>query len=149
QCGAHAPFYRPAAAALARRGRAPSVLHNNCSGKHSGMLALAKHWGVPLRDYLAPDHPVQKAILKVLAVYSGAAEGALLSGIDGCSAPTFALSLRQAALAYARLLDPRFGTEEERAAADRIIRAMRSHPGMVAGTGRLDTALVRSIGSTF
>jgi L-asparaginase II len=149
QCGAHMPFYRPAAAALARKGRAPSVLHNNCSGKHAGMLGLAKHWGIPGRDYLAPAHPVQATILKVISAYSGASEGAILGGVDGCSAPTFALSLRQAALAYARLLDPRFGTDEERAAADRVVAAMRAHPIMVAGTGRLDTALMKSIGSSF
>ncbi len=149
QCGAHMPFYRPAAAALARKGRSPSVLHNNCSGKHAGMLALARHWGIPARDYLDPAHPVQSTIRKVLATFSGVSEGAILGGVDGCSAPTFALSLREAALAYARLLDPRFGTAEERAAADRVVAAMRAYPGMVGGTGRLDTALMRSTGGLF
>lgn len=149
RCGAHAPFFRPAAAALARSGKRPSVLHNNCSGKHAGMLALAKYLGKPVKGYLAPGHPVQRSILEVVSRYTGAPERAILQGTDGCSAPTFALTLRQAALGYARLVDPRFGLPGEREAADRVVAAMRSHPEMVAGTGRLCTLLMREIDHSF
>ena len=149
RCGAHPPFYPPAAAALIRSGRRPSVLHNNCSGKHAGMLALARHLGKPVRNYLSPDHPVQKAILDVITRYTSTPERAILRGVDGCSAPTFALSLRQAALGYARLLDPRHGTPAERTAAGRVAAAMRSHPEMVGGTGRLCTVLMRQVQSSF
>jgi len=149
QCGAHPPYYRPAAAALVRAGKSPSALHNNCSGKHAGMLALAKFWKAPLRSYLAPSHPVQKAILKILAGYTGAPESVILGGVDGCSAPTFALSLRQLALGFARLLDRRFGLPEEREAAGRAVAAMRSFPEMVGGTGRLDNALMRAVSHSF
>ena len=149
RCGAHPPFFPPAAAALTRSGKRPRALHNNCSGKHAGMLALARHLGKPVRGYLSPDHPVQKAILDVLSRYAGAPEGAILRGIDGCSAPTFALSLRQAALGYARLVDPRHGMPAERSAARRVVAAMRAHPEMVGGTGRLCTLLMRRVQSSF
>jgi len=149
RCGAHLPFFPPAAAALTRSGKRPRALHNNCSGKHAGMLALAMHLGKPVKSYLSPDHPVQKAILDVVSRYTGTPEGAILRGIDGCSAPTFALSLRQAALGYARLVDPRYGMAGERAAAGRVVAAMRSHPEMVGGTGRLCTLLMRLVQSSF
>ncbi len=149
QCGAHLPYYRPAAEALVRSGRRPSALHNNCSGKHAGMLALSRFLGAPGRTYLSPDHPVQRAILKVLSEFTGAAERAILRGVDGCSAPTFAISLREAATGYARLVDFRFGMPENRPAADRAVAAMRDHPEMVAGTGRLCTTLMRAIGGSF
>ena len=149
RCGAHSPFYPPAAAELARSGRRPSVLHNNCSGKHAGMLALARHLGKPVRGYLSPKHPVQEAILDVVSRYTSAPERAILRGIDGCSAPTFALSLRQAALGFARLMDPRYGRPEEREAAARVAAAMRGHPEMVGGTGRLCTVLMREVGNSF
>jgi len=149
QCGSHAPYYRPAAAALAKSGKSPSVLHNNCSGKHAGMLALAKFWKAPLGSYLSPGHPVQKAVLKVLSLYCNVSEAAILGGVDGCSAPTFALSLRQVALGYARLQDPHFGSGVEHRAAGRAVSAMRSYPELVGGTGRLDNALMRAVGKSF
>jgi len=149
RCGAHPPFYRRAATALEQSGRRPTVLHNNCSGKHAGMLALAKFWRAPLRGYLAPSHAVQGAILKVLSIYTGATEAAILGGVDGCSAPTFALSLREVARGYARLVDPHFGSRDELEAAGRVVDAMRAHPAMVGGTGRLDSALMRSVGRSF
>jgi len=149
RCGAHPPLFPPAAAALARSRKRPSALHNNCSGKHAGMLALAKYLGKPVKGYLAPSHPVQKVILEVISRYTGAPERAILQGIDGCSAPTFALTLRQAALGYARLVDPRFSVDGEKEAAGRLTGAMRSHPEMVAGTGRLCTLLMREINRSF
>ena len=87
--------------------------------------------------------------MKTLSTYTGVPEAAVLRGIDGCSAPTFALSLRQVALGYARLVDRRFGKPEDREAAGRAVAAMRSFPEMVAGTGRLDNALMRAIGHSF
>jgi L-asparaginase II len=113
------------------------------------MLALAKYLGKPVKGYLTPGHPVQRSILEVVSRYTGAPERAILQGTDGCSAPTFALTLRQAALGYSRLVDPRFGLPGEREAADRMVAAMRSHPEMVAGTGRLCTHLMREIDHSF
>jgi L-asparaginase II len=149
RCGAHSPFYRPAAAALEKYGKRPTSLHNNCSGKHAGMLALSRYLGLPVKGYLSPDHPVQKSILEIVARYTGTPERAILQGVDGCSAPTFALTLRQAATGYARLVDPRYGPPGDREAAGRTVGAMRAHPEMVAGTGRLCTSLIQALDHSF
>jgi L-asparaginase II len=143
QCGAHPPFYRPAAHALRLSGQEPSALHNNCSGKHAGMLALAVHLGAPIGAYLEPAHPVQQRIREVVARLSGLETAAIGIAVDGCSAPTFAIPMRAAALLYARLLAPGSLPEDLGRAARRAVAAMRAHPEMVAGTGRLCTDLMR------
>jgi L-asparaginase II len=143
QCGAHPPFYRPAARALREARQEPSVLHNNCSGKHAGMLALAVHLGAPIGSYLEPGHPVQQRILDVVARLAGVGAESIVLAVDGCSAPTFAISLRAAATLYARLLAPDALPEDLGRAARRAVAAMRRHPEMVAGTGRLCTDLMR------
>jgi L-asparaginase II len=87
ECGAHPPSYGPAAEELARRGEPPSPLHNNCSGKHAGMLTLALHLGVPTGGYVEPGHAVQQRIAATLAEM--AITGPLPPpAIDGCSVPT-------------------------------------------------------------
>ncbi len=142
-CGAHAPSDAAAAAALAASGEPPSALHNNCSGKHAGMLTLALHLGVPTAGYLAPDHPVQRLI--------AAAQQAMASldvmpepAVDGCGIPTFALPLAGLATALARLARPD-GLPPERAAACRqIVAAMQAHPELVAGTGRPCTLIMQA-----
>ncbi len=143
QCGAHPPYHRPAAEALRRRRRKPSALHNNCSGKHAGMLALAVHLGAPTAAYLDTTHPVQSRIAARLEALAGLEEGTLATAIDGCSAPTFVMPLRSLALCYARLaagVDGRTAPDES---ARRVTRVMRRHPEMVAGTDRLCTELMR------
>src|SRR5207249_7843069 len=103
QCGAHAPYHRPSAHALRQRGEQPTALHNNCSGKHAGMLALAVHLGAPVDTYLDPSHPVQRRIAARLEALAGLEARTLPTAVDGCSAPTFAMPLRNLALLYARL----------------------------------------------
>ena len=146
QCGAHVPHDRSAAAQLKQSGLPPTPNHNNCSGKHSGMVAFAcmKRW--PLEDYLSPDHPVQRAILKTLAELADFPETQIGIGTDGCSAPNFTLPLYNTALAFARLADPS-GLPAKRAAACRqITSAMMAHPEMVAGPGEFDTQLMAAAG---
>ncbi len=143
QCGAHPPFYRPAARALREAGVRPSAIHNNCSGKHAGMLTLAKALGAPLDSYLDPGHPVQTAIRDAMAALSGLPPGAIPIAVDGCSAPTFALPLSAAAGLYARLMDPESLSESLRMACRRVVGAMHAHPEMVAGTDRICTVLMR------
>ncbi|HYV84494.1 MAG TPA: asparaginase [Patescibacteria group bacterium] len=146
QCGAHPPFYRPAARALRLAGQEPSALHNNCSGKHAGMLALAAHLGAPIGTYLEPGHPVQQRILEVVARLAGVAAGSIGTAVDGCSAPTFAIPLEAAATLYARLLAPEALPEDLGRASRRAVAAMRRYPEMVAGTERLCTDLMRQGG---
>ncbi|MGF1474361.1 MAG: asparaginase [Geminicoccaceae bacterium] len=135
-CGSHAPFHRPSARALRIADESPSALHNNCSGKHAGMLTLARHLDVPVADYIQPDHPVQIAIRRRLETLAGASFGP--SAIDGCGIPTFPMSLETLARATAAFLD-------QGAAATRLIDAMTGRPELVAGSDKLDTDLMRAV----
>ena len=145
QCGVHPPSYRPAADHLRRAGGSPTALHNNCSGKHAGMLALAVHLGAPTRSYLETGHPVQLRIRAAVETLAGLELGGAQVAIDGCSAPNFAVPVAAAARIYARLLDPR-GRAAGTSAASQVVEAMRRHPEMVAGTDRLCTALMQGAG---
>ena len=144
QCGAHEPESVESLQQLRAAGRAPTAIYNNCSGKHCGMLAQAVFRGLSTRDYLDPRHPVQTAILNTLADMSGVAPDAIAIGIDGCSAPCFALTLRACALAFACIADPSALSESRRSAVMRVARAMTRYPEMVAGEERLDTELMRA-----
>ena len=150
QCGVHMPFNPESAQALQAAGRAPTPIYNNCSGKHAGMLAAAIDRGLSTDDYLDPNHPIQVSIRQALADLSDTPFDAVGVGIDGCSAPVFALPLRGAALAFAKLADLPTSTGEglvegdRRVALARIANAMLTYPEMVAGEGRLDTDLMRA-----
>jgi L-asparaginase II len=144
QCGAHPPYHRPSARALRKRGRRPTALHNNCSGKHAGMLALAVHLGAPVDTYLDPEHPVQKRIRARLEALADLPAGAARPAIDGCSAPTFAMPLSSLAFLYARLAAAAGPADAPDPAARRAVAAMRGHPEMIGGTDRLCTALMRA-----
>lgn len=145
QCGVHPPLHRESAWELKRAGREPTPYHHNCSGKHTGMLALARLHGWPLEAYLDPEHPVQRRIRRTLAEMARWPEEALILGTDGCSAPNFALPLYHAAWAYARLVDPHDLPEPRRRAAQRIVQAMMAQPFLVAGPNRLDTRLMEAL----
>ncbi len=103
QCGAHPPFDPASRRALAQAGEEPSALHNNCSGKHAGMLAAAKHLGLPTATYLDSRHEIQVAIRGLLAFLAGMDPEEVGLAVDGCAAPTFLLPLRSFALAMARM----------------------------------------------
>ncbi|MDQ3011301.1 MAG: asparaginase, partial [Acidobacteriota bacterium] len=125
------------------------VLHNNCSGKHSGMLAFAKFMGEPIRNYIDPQHQIQRRIHNLLAWFAGVAEDEVAIAIDGCSAPVFGLTLAAMAHSYARLVGVRSihmdVKPELLAAAERVVDSMVTFPEMVGGSrGRLDTDLMRA-----
>lgn len=151
RCGAHAPYDAETARQLERDGVPFNQLHNNCSGKHAGMLVTAVHCGLEIDDYFEPAHPIQRDILKTLARLGDLAEP-LPTAIDGCSAPTFAVPLGTLATAAARLanacLDDQSAVALEpelAAAARRIVAAMIAYPEMVGGTRkRFDTDLMRT-----
>jgi L-asparaginase II len=124
ECGAHWPSNHEATIALARRGGRPSALHNNCSGKHSGMLSACRFMGVPLESYLKPSHPLQKANLRNLSRFAEIPTSKIPLGVDGCSAPTFAIPLRAMARAIASFAAAP-GTPQ------RVRDAMMAHPAMV------------------
>lgn len=139
-CGGHPPFHGPSAEALTRQGLAPLPIHNNCSGKHAGMLALAKHHGWPLEGYWRVGHHVQRRVRRDVAQWLDLEEESMVTGVDGCGVVTFAASLEAAALGFARLARAAGGPD----AAARVLEAMRSHPWFVGGTGRLCTAVMNA-----
>lgn len=147
QCGTHLPTHGPSADELIRQGRQPTPVHCNCSGKHAGMLAVAKRMGWTLEGYWQAEHPVQRLCLANVASVSGYPAAKIGVAKDGCGVTVFALPLRHMAQAFARMAnpdDPPSGFSPERVrAASLIIRAMREHPEMVGGTGRLCTELMR------
>ncbi len=144
QCGTHAPAYEPAAAALAQRGQRPSALHNNCSGKHAGILALCRMLEAPFAGYLAATHPAQRAILALCERVSDEHFDPRRLGIDGCGIPAYATSLRHAARSYARFASLRDLAADDAAALARVRAAMIAEPFFVAGTGRFDTELIHA-----
>lgn len=145
QCGAHVPGFYDA------RGELPppppySPLAHNCSGKHAGMLACCVLHGWRKHDYVGFDHPLQREIRAAVAAYSNTADERLRAGIDGCSAPNYAMPLANLAQAFAKLAtaegdDPRFGR-----APARVRDAMLAHPEMVSGERRSDLLLSQAGG---
>ncbi len=148
-CGIHPPSFPPAAREMVEAGMAPTTLHNNCSGKHTGMLTLARALGAPLAGYERPEHPVQQHIRKSVALMTGVPEGELITGTDGCSVPTFYLPIARMAFAFARLVDPRAMEYDVQAALTIISEAMRQHPYLVSGTGRLEVTLADATNHRF
>jgi L-asparaginase II len=143
-CGVHEPMDPGTARELVRAGAQASALHHNCSGKHAAMLATAVHAEEPTEGYWRPEHPVQVRIAGILEDLSGCRLDAEVRGIDGCSVPNWAMPLCGLAQAFARFgRGERYaGLGEARArACQRIAEACWAHPGLLAGPGRLDTAV--------
>lgn len=144
-CGPHEPPDLAERDALIRAGQAPCRLHNNCSGKHTGFLTLAGHLGAG-SDYVDPAHPVQRAVRAATEDLAG--ETSPTFGIDGCSAPNFALTLQGLARAMAFYATAQDRGDSRSRAAARLALAMRTHPEMVAGDGGCCTDLMRAMVGT-
>ncbi|MCP3918351.1 MAG: asparaginase [bacterium] len=146
-CGSQIPFDRDARADLERRGERPTAVHNNCSGKHAGFLALALHLGVEPARYIDPESEGQQLVREAVLEMTGVAEGDLTTAVDGCSAPTFRMPLTALATAFARVTNPDGLGAERRAACERMLAAVAEHPVHIAGSHkRLCTDLVRASG---
>lgn len=138
RCGPHAPYSREAALELARSGESPRRIHNNCSGKHAGMIALAIGMGWDPTDYHEAAHPVQRRMMDEVVRWSGLPEDRLPTGIDGCGVVCFAAPLADMARSFAAFT--RAADEGQGAAG--VVDAMTSHPFMVGGTGRTCTGVM-------
>jgi L-asparaginase II len=145
-CGPHSPGNAAAAAALVRGGEEPRPIHNNCSGKHAGMLALARLLGAPLSGYQEPDHPAQVEIRSTLLEVCGVDTSRLGWGTDGCGVPTYLTPLRALALGFARLSAPERLAGSLSAGARTITDAMRAHPPLVSSTGAFCAELMTAAG---
>lgn len=144
ECGPHPPFHGPSAQALLREGREPGRIHNNCSGKHTGMLAWARHQGVATQGYRRPDHPVQMRIRREIAALTRTDSDQLEIAIDGCGVVTFAQPLNGMAAAFARLVHT--ADRDPNSPAGRIVGAMTGQPFYVGGSDRISTRLMERTG---
>jgi L-asparaginase II len=144
QCGPQNPGNDEARFALRAQGRRGTSIHNNCSGKHAGFLALARHLGDDPARYLAEDTRAQRHVRAAVRDMAGVEESELTTAVDGCSAPTFRMPLTGLATIFARVTNPAALDAPRRAACERLVSAVRAHPVMLAGsTRRLCTDLVR------
>ncbi len=139
-CGAHEPLSRRGARLLQQAGERPGRLHNNCSGKHAAMLALAVRSDWPVLAYERTGHPVQERVASVVSEWTGVSGDALGTAVDGCGAATFGLPLTGMARAFARLAN---GVRRGDEVPARIVSAMVAHPDLVGGTDRFDTVLMQ------
>ena len=137
ECGSHAPYDNKSKHDLIKQSQKPTALHNNCSGKHAGMLCLAKHLNADPSGYTQVDHPVQQAIIKQIKKYSELDDFPL--AVDGCSAPVPFMPLYNIALMYQKLASGEHGDMNV------LYEAMISHPMLVAGTNRFDTDFISAM----
>jgi L-asparaginase II len=144
QCGAHMPDDVDELKSMIMNNRKPTPNYNNCSGKHTAMLGHAKLRGLPLENYLDINHPIQQDILASFAEMCLFPVSQIELGVDGCSAPNFAVPLFNAALGMARLCDPRELSSARAEACSKITSAMTSHPEMVSGYGEFDEQLMKT-----
>jgi len=149
ECGAHWPSWPKAATDLGLSGAQPSALHNNCSGKHAGMLAFAKYIGAEPHGYVDRDHPVQREVAAVLGTMCDCDLDAVPCGIDGCSVPTWAIPLHNLAMGFARLATPESLSHERAECVRQIFAAAAAEPFMIAGTKRFCTRVMRGVPRVF
>lgn len=141
-CGIHPPFHRPSAEEIYRKGNQPGPIHCNCSGKHSGMLALCQYYGWPLDNYLDLTHPLQKMLLETMHRFLSYEK--IVLGVDGCGVPVYGMPLKIMAKGYARLVNPQVLPDVYQLATKRLVAAMLAYPNLVGGTGRFDTELMET-----
>lgn len=137
ECGSHFPSDTLTRHRMIREDKEAQPLHNNCSGKHAGMLALAKHLGQGTANYIKKDHPVQRTILEYVQDVSGLEM--IPTEIDGCSAPTPFMTLETIAGLFQTLAA---GNEPE---LKRVFKAMSSYPDLVGGSNHFDTNFIKAL----
>ena len=161
-CGPHPPLSEQVAQDYHARGLRLTAVYSNCSGKHAGMLALARHHGWPTAFYTRLEHPVQQRCLAAVGRWTEVPVGDIKTAVDGCGVVCYGLPLRNMAWAYARLANAERGTrnaEQQRdlqgandparqfrvpTSAFRVVEAMIRHPDLIAGEGRPCTELMRA-----
>jgi L-asparaginase II len=144
RCGLHAPFNEKTSNLLIRNDQKPTQLHNNCSGKHSAMLAYCKHLNLEISNYNSYEHLLQIEILEIIKRFCEVSDVKL--GIDGCAAPNFALPISSMAKSFAKLVfPPKDFNENEQNACRTIVSAMTNFPEMVGGTDRIDTLIMQEL----
>jgi L-asparaginase II len=140
-CGPQWPYSEEASRELVRRGETAGRVHNNCSGKHAGMLCACVHNGWPVEGYAAYDHPLQREVRRRMSEFAGIRLSDTPRGVDGCGLPTHGVPLRY----LARMFAAASATD---AGFQRCQEAMAAEPYMVGGSGRFDTLLLEWMGAS-
>jgi L-asparaginase II len=143
QCGPQYPTSRKDSDELIRKGEKPHDIHNNCSGKHAGMLAMCVLKGWQTKDYINPKHPLQQLILNLCAEFYEYPKEKMTTALDGCSAPIFSVPVYNQAVGYKNLTHPKKLSSKIQEACATVIEAVSKHPFMVAGTKRYCTDMMR------
>lgn len=153
ECGVDRPLGSQAADDLLASGEKPGQVHNCCSGKHAGLLTMARHLGVDPAGYVERAHPVQRLVTEAIEHFTGIELSERSNGIDGCGIPTFALPLESLARAMARFGDPQMSAGSLAQATDtpgrtstseavmRLHAALSPNPWWVSGTDRTEVTL--------
>ncbi len=145
RCGSHLPFNEAVADEMIRTGEKPNQLHNNCSGKHSAMLAFAKFINAEIETYEHTDNPTQQKILETISLFTDTPIDEIKIATDGCAAPNFAVSVKAMARSFAKLVNPPDSFDEKlKTACGKIVEAKTKFPELIGGTERLDTLLMRA-----
>jgi L-asparaginase II len=145
ECGVHSPMGRDAAKTLYREGGHATALHNACSGKHSGFMTLALHLKAPVKGYTDYTHPAQRYIYKIVSEIIDLPLDNVIVAVDGCQVPVLSIPLRNLALGMARLINPAALRPPLAAACDRVVKAIQSHPYLIAGQRRFCTEFMQDI----
>lgn len=146
RCGPQLPTLKKDIQELYRNGQSPEQIHNNCSGKHAGFLAMSRFLGADLESYNSPEHPLQQAIIEVVEEMYEYPFSKMKIGLDGCSAPIFSIPVVNQAIGYKNLANPaKFSAKRQKACAA-VIEAITRYPFMVAGTQRYCTDMMALCG---
>src|SRR5213596_1453856 len=135
-CGPHRALSDAVARDYETRGVRLTAVYSNCSGKHAGMLALARHHGWPTEFYTRIEHPVQQRCLEEVSRWTDLPQHEIGTAVDGCGVVCYGLRLRNMALAYARLAIADFGLRiadskgegQNRDPQSAIVQSMLRHP---------------------
>ncbi len=138
KCGAHYPFKKEVAEKMKADGIEATAIHNNCSGKHAGMLAAARILGAPTEDYYRPENEVQKRITTMISQVCEYPEAQIRMAVDGCGVPVHALPIEAVAYGMARLADPTTLPAPIQSAAQNVVDAMYEYPLYCSGSDRID-----------
>lgn len=143
-CEAHWSLADSVALAMAADGGKPSAIHNNCSGKHTGILTTVRRLGLDVKTYEAPDHPVQVRIRDSISELTNYALNGTDPAVDGCSIPAYAIPLGGLAQAFAQFSHLNSTSSIRASTCHQIISAIFEHPFVVGGTGRFCTNVLKA-----
>ncbi|MBT5263943.1 MAG: asparaginase [Rhodospirillaceae bacterium] len=146
ECGPQMPYHEATAEALIKAGVHPTRAHNNCSGKHSGMLTTASHLGEPTKGYSDPEHPVQTRLVRIMEEMAGIDLSRTARGVDGCGIPVYGAPVKALARAMARLADPSGLSDDRVAACRRIVKSCAAWPDLISGTGAFNSVVLAETG---